>query len=293
MLFTRADTEKKHRYYSQNGEDFLLWRLFGPRNTGLYVDVGAFDGVHLSNTFSFDQEGWSGICVEPHPFYFQLCKRARPRAVCINVACVAEERVRSVEFYTEKMGLLSGVRGDRADEVDARYTGRGLEFEGFTKIMVPASTLNDILEQHVPKDAEIDFMSIDVEGTEDEVLHGLDLSRFRPRVLVVEANSETARNVLDRHIVEVNGYAEAGRLVENIFYVRDPRDARTLRSITVDCRIEKSIHPLGEKYTPKPYIEGAVIYHQGLGPQLFKRIKKMFAAMSKPWKRNRPAELTE
>jgi FkbM family methyltransferase len=246
------------KYYSQNGEDFLLCNLLEYKDRGFYVDVGAFDGVHLSNTYSFEQQGWPGICVEPNPRYFQLCKRSRPLALCLNFACVADEDVKTVEFYEEELGLLSGVYADREDDVRARYQGRGLAFEGFSTRTVPAATLNSVLSKNLPHGTEIDFISIDVEGTELEVLRGVDLSRFRPRVLLIEANSAEAEKCLGTHLMKF-GYIQARRLIENVFFARDCSDVATIRTIPIDCRLERSIHPLGEEYTPQAYRESRLI----------------------------------
>ena len=65
-----------YRYYSQYGEDFILWNFFDYKEHGFFIDVGAFDGKHLSNTLSFEEHGWKGICIEPVSEYFKLCKKS-------------------------------------------------------------------------------------------------------------------------------------------------------------------------------------------------------------------------
>lgn len=246
-------TENKYRYYSQNGEDFLLWNFFNHKEMGFYVDVGAFDGVHLSNTFSFEQQGWAGMCIEPHPDYFPLCQQARPNSVCLNVACVDSPDIEYVAFYSENSGLFSGIIGDREDEIAHNYKhGFGLEFSGMKRISVPASTLNSLLNEHLPPDTEIDFISIDVEGSEIDVLQGLDISRFAPSLFLIETNTEAARQKISNHLSQF-GYIEARQLRINSFYVRDMKDATALQSIEVGYKSEKNIHPLGERYTLKPF----------------------------------------
>src|SRR5258705_7614869 len=95
-------------YFSQQGEDALLDRFFQQQPTGFFVDVGAFDGLHLSNTYIFEQRGWRGLCIEPTPMFFEMCVRNRPRSLCINVACVGSERG-PVTFQFEASGIFSGI----------------------------------------------------------------------------------------------------------------------------------------------------------------------------------------
>lgn len=254
-----------HQYYSQNGEDYLLSRFFRFKQTGFYVEVGAFDGVHLSNTFSFEQQGWSGICIEPNPDYFSQCQKARPRSTCIHAACTSEPSVNSIAFYQEELGLLSGTTCDRDYDIQTRYKNRGLEFNGFTKIQVPATTLNHLLKSYLAQNTKIDFISIDVEGAEIEVLKGLDLEQFKPQVLVIEANSEESKQQLNHYLVCQHNYVEARTVRENIFYTANPQDAKRLKHIRMNCKLEKSLHPLGTKYTPAAYSQTRKVVDEAYG----------------------------
>jgi FkbM family methyltransferase len=246
-------TKNKYRYYSQHGEDFLLWKFFNYAEGGFFVDVGAFDGVHLSNSFSFEQQEWTGICVEPHPSYFPLCEKSRPGSICLNVACVGSDKLESVDFYAEVSGLYSGMIGGREEEIAHMYKhGWGIESQGFERITVPASTLNAILSEHLPAGTEISFISIDVEGTELDVLHGLDLSRFIPRVLVIEADTEIARQDISNYLRQF-GYVEARQLRINTFYARSLEDIEALQRIEVEYHSEKNLHPLGEEFTLRQF----------------------------------------
>lgn len=249
------------RFYSQNGEDCLLWSFFGSRRSGFFVDVGAFDGIHLSNSYSFEENGWRGICVEAHPDYFPLLKRNRPNSVCLHVACVSQRARKTVTFQVEKMGLLSSVvDSDKfVDDVKARYAARGLAFEGFHPVEVPAATLDEILEQHHDPHVPIDFVSIDVEGLESEVLRGFDASLYAPRLLLAEANTDEAGAEIVELLTVSMGYLYAGRLAENLFFVRTHEDLARIRDIAIDCRIEKQSHPLGDEYSTPKYLRGKVI----------------------------------
>jgi hypothetical protein len=136
MTDTSSPPGAMSNYYSQQGEDFILDAFFGFRSNGFFVDVGAFDGIHLSNSYIFEQRGWSGICIEAAPLYFDLCVKNRPRTRCIHAACLAAERG-PVPFRFERGGLFSGVHAN-ADGVAKEFANRGLNFEGFENISVPS-----------------------------------------------------------------------------------------------------------------------------------------------------------
>ncbi len=245
-------------YYGQHGEDFVLMRFFDHKPVGFYIDVGAFDGLFLSNSYAFEKHGWEGLCIEPHPQFYSRCRDLRVNAKCINVACAREDNAMGIEFFAEESGLLSGAKKERDAEVAGTYDRQGLTFGGFETTTVAAARLSTLLETYAPAVAEIDFLSLDVEGTELEVLRGLDMARFKPRVLIVEANDDAAKRATDRYLSDFE-YINARTDEVNSFYVRTPEDAEKLARIRVNCRLAPMMHPLGDKYTAAVYIKGRVI----------------------------------
>jgi FkbM family methyltransferase len=252
--------QPSHRYFGQNGEDFLLWRLFGDQPAGFYIDVGAFDGVLYSNSYSFELCGWEGICIEAHPLYFEQLKRARPRACCVHAACVASPSLTQATFHIEQLGLYSGTSDAHRVKVAKGYAYIGLNFKDFEVIQVPARTLDDILAQHLPTNTPVDLISIDVEGSELEVLQGLNLEHYQPRVLVVEANTPENRRMQIEFLAK-SGYQPARRVGMNYFYAREKRDLRILKKTTVHCRLEKQVHPLGREFTVPATFNGNIVHH--------------------------------
>jgi FkbM family methyltransferase len=244
-----------HRYYSQHGEDFLLWNFFGYESRGFFVDVGAFDGIHLSNTYSLEEQGWSGICIEPHPHFFGFCEKLRKGSICLNVACVGSEKLDQIEFKIEDSGLYSGISVDRASEIAYYYKQAwGIDFPGFKNISVPVMTLNTILKRNLPSKKDIDLISIDVEGTELDVLKGLDLDRYKPRILLIEAAKDEKEAEITAYLGRF-GYLKGRELRINKFFVREPADAVRLEAIHVQYLSERNLHPLGEEYTLRPFKE--------------------------------------
>jgi FkbM family methyltransferase len=232
------------KYYSQAGEDALLWNVFKGQSTGFFIEVGAFDGRHLSNTLSFEEQGWTGICVEPHPDYFELCRSNRPKSTCVHAACVSNGEPPTTTFLSEPLGILSGVRADATFDLPGRYASRGMIFPGF-KIEVRARSLDDIMAEFYPSITFIDFLSVDVEGTEIEVLSGFSLDA---RIIVAEANTGEAALRLQEYMAG-RGYNASRAIDQNFFFTRDQMTASFLATATFDITTERTLHPLGTNAT--------------------------------------------
>ncbi|MET3580136.1 FkbM family methyltransferase [Mesorhizobium robiniae] len=247
------------RYYGENAEDCLLWHLFEGKPTGFYVDVGAFDGVYLSNTLSFEQQGWRGICVEPHPDYAKICESNRPLACTLQMACVDDENLREIPFYTEEIGIYSRLEienGD-VDQLKASYKKHELKVDGFQKTVVAARTLASIIREHARGEA-IDFISIDVEGGEKRVLDGLGLDKIRPRALVIEANNSERSDLLVSYM-DGYGYRLGRKIAQNHIFVATEEDATKLLSYQMQCFVEKQTHPKGVQYSFPGIVSGKII----------------------------------
>jgi len=163
--------------YAQNFEDVMLARLFSGRTDGFYVDVGAGDPVALSVTKWFYDLGWSGINIEPNRSLFK--KLAAERSRDVNLECGAGGSHKRAQFMEMPIPELSSF--------DSRIhaSAREHKISGTTRT-VHVVPLTEILDQYADK-RHIDFLKVDVEGWEREVLCGLDLQRYRPTVILVES----------------------------------------------------------------------------------------------------------
>lgn len=169
--------------YSQNFEDVLLWRALGKVQAGFYIDVGANDPELHSVTKAFYDAGWHGINIEPMPSYALPFVEQRPRD--INLNCAAGSASGEIVLF-EVPSMNGWASTDPA--VAAAHRAEGYEV---VENRVPLRTLADICAEHVH--GEIHFLKIDVEGFEGEVLKGMDLQRWRPWVLVIEATLPGSR----------------------------------------------------------------------------------------------------
>lgn len=163
--------------YAQNHEDILLNRVFAGRDDGFYIDVGACHPVFHSVTKFFYERGWRGVNVEPIPRIFDVLAADRPRDV--NLPIGLSNREGTLLFHEVPAELGSSTFSSQ-QAADLRH--RGLDLVGH---QIPVTTLARVCEEYAPE--TIDFLKIDVESHEREVLEGADWSRFRPRVVLIEA----------------------------------------------------------------------------------------------------------
>lgn len=266
---------KLPKFYSQYGEDHILYEFFERQEIGFFVDVGAFDGVHLSNSFCFEKLGWNGLCIEPQEEIFSYCERHRPKSVCVRAACVDNPDLTEITLSQDSTGLFSGMELEvNQPNIVGHYESLGLQIGTINDVSVPARTLNSILEDVAPALLKIDFVSVDVEGAEMQVLSGFDIRRYEPRVLVIEASSVEADSAICGYLATF-GYIRARKIGPNLFFVTSEEDRNRICAIDNTCIMEKQMHPLGEKFTQLEYLAGKIIYKGRSGHRMLKEHEAM------------------
>ena len=168
---------KSYGHLNYRGEplDFLLDEIFESKENGFFIELGANDGLNQSNTALLEfSRGWKGILIEPSVNAFNKCKAVRPNSICLNMACVSDTYVGdSIEgdFNGSMMSSVNGIRRGTAELV-----------------RVQVSTLEKILDSYQVK--TIDFLSLDTEGYEHDILRGLNLKKYRPKYMLIEIYSK-------------------------------------------------------------------------------------------------------
>jgi len=173
-------------YYSQFEQDkFIYENYFKDKIDGYFVDIGAHDGITLSNSKFFEEIGWKGVCIEPNPKIFELLKLNRTNK-CIMKAI--SNKTGTAQFFQIINGpdMLSGLVDDFTQSAIERINNdinSIPEEPEYDYIEVELDTFNNIIDQ-----TKIDFLSLDTEGNELKILQNIDFNKFDINAITVENN---------------------------------------------------------------------------------------------------------
>ena len=158
------------------GEDLIISDLTKNIKNGFYVDAGCYHPLHLSNTYLLYKRSWNGINIDISEFSIKLFNYLRPNDVNINSAVSNMEKEISF-YYQKKLSQLSTIKKEISNE---RMQGNIKEKK------IKSLKLNSILNQSKFKNRQIDFLNIDVEGADFEVLKSLDFTIYEPKIICIE-----------------------------------------------------------------------------------------------------------
>ncbi len=170
--------------YAQNREDLILEAFFPEIEKGTYIDIGANHPVRHSVTKRFYDKGWRGMNIEPNPDLFKLIEKHRPEDINLNIGIGSEPGELSFRIYHSLDGLAG--LSTFSDVMKRAYEkNNSAQTKSYTDIKTKVLPLKNVLSQH--KVGKIDFLRINVEGFEHEVLEGNDWTKFRPQMICIEA----------------------------------------------------------------------------------------------------------
>ena len=188
-------------------EKHLVWEYFGRKREGTFVEVGANDPHEGSQTWLLEQNGWRGALVEPQAALCEKLRRERKNSQVFQVACSRPDQ--------EGEASLHIAAHDGISTLQPQADSHGIEFVGTERVKI--TTLDKVLSEAGM--GKIDFLSLDVEGYEIEVMRGFNFQKHQPSLILIEDGVRT----LDKHrFLMQQGYRLVKRTSLNNWYV--PRD---------------------------------------------------------------------
>lgn len=202
--------------YSQDGEDMILRSLYEVRKRykGFFVDIGAHHPVRFSNTYYFYKKGWRGINIEPTPSAIKAFRLFRRRDINLNVGVGQLKGL--LKFYCFNEPALNSFSKEVSEKIDKDSS----KYKIVKEIDVEVLPLSEILDKHLPEGKKIDFLSIDVEGLDYQVLLSNNWEKYLPHIVLVEENLDI--DELDNSVIykflKSKGYSFFAKTLRTCIY---------------------------------------------------------------------------
>jgi FkbM family methyltransferase len=216
----KSDTE----YFSQAGEDAIAWKIARyvlNLQRGFYVDVGAYHPYKHSNTYLLYKAGWRGINIDPRPGMKALFERYRAEDINIE-AGIAEQEGEMTYYIIDDDSTMNTFSRENLVRLNLLDQVR-------QKVPTPVHRLDEVLDRHSGA-KEVDYLNIDAEGFESEILNSLDVGNHRPKMISIEQNDVlTLKDVINSDtskLLESHSYSGVAKNilladVATVFYLRN------------------------------------------------------------------------
>ena len=163
-----------------DGEDLVVKDFFNEKKEGIYIDVGCFHPLRMNNTQLLHMKGWNGINIDVSEFAIDLFNHARPND--LNYHCAVSDKNEIIKLYFEKE--QSPLTTSKMDHAKKYFNNK------INEKKIEAFSLDEIIERGKFKNTKIDFLDIDVEGSDLNVLKGLSFEKFQPKLVCVEVHAK-------------------------------------------------------------------------------------------------------
>lgn len=202
-----------NNFMSQEHQDEIALDILGKRDRGFFVELGACDGIYLSNTYYFEKElNWGGILIEPNPNYIDDLRR--------NRGCFISNSLCSYDKDIEVDFLLSDVVSGIITDSPGRWIRENINKD---RILLRTNLLSNVLDEFNAPD-RIDFLSLDVEGHEFDILSTFPFDRYCFELICVEHNAYWEGNYNKDRIRELlisRGYRLVREIRLDDFYLKN------------------------------------------------------------------------
>ena len=200
--------------YSQEGEDLILERFFEGKEIGFFVDIGAHHPMRFSNTYIFYLKGWRGINVDATPGSMIPFEEKRPDDINLEIGVTKE--IGELEYYIFDEPALNTFNKERAD-----YLVKETNFKLKQEKKIKTQPLSKILNEYLPINKKIDFLTIDVEGLDLEILQSNDWEKYKPEIILCEDLNGSLENIESSKLYQLlhsHNYTLVARSYNTMFF---------------------------------------------------------------------------
>jgi FkbM family methyltransferase len=203
--------------YGQDGEDMVLSGFLRGKNNGFYVDVGAHHPKRYSNSYKFYRTGWKGINIDPVPGMKKIFDKERPRD--INLEIGVGQNSQDLNYYIFNEPALNSF-----DERVLKIYKDHKVFKMIDQKKIAVLPLSEILDKNLSDATEIDFLNIDVEGLDYEVLQSNNWKKYRPKIILCEVplgSDGSVKAILNSDIyyfLQAQGYELVAKTCNTMFF---------------------------------------------------------------------------
>ena len=199
--------------YSQNGEDLILNRFLNNKKEGFFVDVGAHHPIRFSNTFLFYKKGWSGINIDAMPGSMAQFNKIRPNDINIEKGIgLKKDKLTFYQFNESALNTFS-----KKEAFSKNKDG----YKIIKSNLVEVDTLENILDKYMPLNTEIDFLNIDAEGKDEEVLISNNWKKYKPNYIIIEILREVSlynNNSSINKFLKTKGYIPINKIFDTYIF---------------------------------------------------------------------------
>lgn len=212
-VFRRDPKMKPNLCYSQNGEDLILNRFLDNKKEGFFVDVGAHHPIRFSNTFLFYKKGWSGINIDAMPGSMAAFNKIRPKDINVEKGIALKND--KLTFYQFNESALNTFSKEEA------FSKNKDGYKIIKRNLIEVDTLENILDKYMPINTKIDFLNIDAEGKDEEVLISNNWVKYKPSYILVEILREVylgKNNSSIKKFLKTKGYIPINKIYDTYIF---------------------------------------------------------------------------
>jgi hypothetical protein len=200
----------------------MIARYYLKQKKGFYVDIGAYHPKKISNTYHFYKQGWKGINIDGSKKSIELFNKMRPNDINLH-CCVgnsSSENNSHVEFFLFERGELNTFKKETLPDILKYHNQIPVSID-----KIPFKSMKSILSEYLPKECNIDLLSIDAEGADEEILLSNDWNKFRPKLIIVESHNtiyefinSSMHSFLNKNDYTLGGYTRHSYIFHDLAY---------------------------------------------------------------------------